>query len=192
MLTYRLVNNLKHAEDSEWQDLVSQTLGSDVHPSRQKGFCLAREALRECLKVLKSPLNIAKIRLENHRSLPDLPQFTLSISHTADWGAAVVGKKLQFVSVGIDIEPEARVVKEAILFRISHPDDAKLAPILIWSLKEAAFKALMNTGRFDRSEEFSSILISEKGWSHPSSNTQGEWQTETEAGMLIALAWIRI
>lgn len=192
MLTYRLVNNLKLTEDSQWEELVQKTLGSGVHPSRQKGFCFARQALRDCLSFLGSNLTIAQLHLENYRSLRDFPELTLSISHTASWGAAVVASSKDYLSVGIDIEPTERVVKEAILKRVSHPLDSSLRPIEIWSLKEAAFKALMNTGRYERNEEFSSILISKMGWSHPSSHISGDWEIKVEEGMVIALAWIKI
>ncbi len=67
MLTYQLVNNLKIDEDSQWQELVSQSLGPDSHPSRIKGFCLGREALRNCLKSLGLEVSITQLKLENYK-----------------------------------------------------------------------------------------------------------------------------
>lgn len=192
MLTYQLVNNLNIDEDPQWHELTLMSLGPDTHPSRIKGFCLGREALRSCLKMLGLEISITQLQLENYKGLKKFPDLNLSISHTKDFGAAVVASKDQTVSVGIDIEPLSRLVKAPIIDRISHPGDAKLEPIVLWALKEAAFKALMNTGRFEQNEEFSSLLISEDGWGHPPSGVLGEWKTEVQDDVIIALAWIRI
>ena len=162
MLTYQLVNNLNIDEDSQWRDLVLTSLGPGTHPSRIQGFCLGREALRKCLKVLGLEVSITQLILENYKGLKKFPDLNLSISHTKEFGAAIVASKNQTVSVGIDVEPTSRLVKPAILERISHPEDAPLEPIIMWALKEATFKALMNTGRFEQNEEFSSLLIYKK------------------------------
>ena len=192
MLTYRLTNSLIPSQDSEWKQLVTSVLGEGVHTGRVRGFCLSREALRQCFEEKKIPLEISDLVLENFRAVKSQNLLTISLSHTSEWGAAVIANVNEFISVGIDIEPLSREVKPKIVERISHPEDSKLPALSLWTLKEAAFKTVMNTGKFEHPFEFSSLKISQGKWVHESSHTQGEWKLEEQHGMLLALAWIKI
>lgn len=191
MYTFRLSKTLISTQESDWSQLVEEQLGKDIHPNRARGFCLAREALRECFAEYGDQLSIKDLVLENFGQLKNHPFKTLSLSHTTDWGAAVLGKSTDYRSLGIDIEPLERVVKPMILARISHPEDLDLSPIHLWALKEAVFKALMNTAQFEAPVEFSSIKISDAVWSHSPSGNCGEWKIEYQDGLIVALAWIR-
>ncbi len=189
MLTYRLKNSLISSEDSDWKQLVLQSLGETVHPKRANGFCLAREALRECFSHLGIQLSVGELVLEGYSKVTGHDSLTISLAHTPDWGAALVAEASKFQSVGIDIEPMSRVVKPLVLARITNPKDLSLSPLSIWTLKEAVFKAVMNTGLFEKPVEFSSLQISENTWSHESGLT-GFWELGNENGMLMAKAWI--
>jgi phosphopantetheinyl transferase (holo-ACP synthase) len=192
MLNYQVINTLNLTQESEWKQLVTSVLGDGVHPKREHGFCLSREALRLCLGERGTQLAISELVLEKYSAVKGHPTLTISLSHTTEWGAAVVGETQDFISVGIDIEPMERIVKPAILERISHPEDINLNPLSVWSLKEAAFKALMNTGHFPNPVEFSSLKISHGQWIHAPSQIQGEWKLAEEHGLVVALAWIKI
>jgi phosphopantetheinyl transferase (holo-ACP synthase) len=176
MLTFRLKNSLIPSEADSWKQLVTQSLGEDVHPKRALGFCLAREALRECL---------------GFGQVTGVDAVQLSLSHSSDFGAAVVADASKIISVGIDLEPLSRVVKPLILARVSHPQDLDLSPLSIWALKEAIFKCLMNTHKFEQPLEFSSIRIGDQSWSQES-GLAGDWKLVQEQGQLVALAWIKI
>ncbi len=189
MLHIRLENTLNLTQETEWNRLAENTLGHNVHPNRKVGFLLSRQALIQVFCEFGKRLQVSDLRLEHFDALKDFPEYTLSLSHTAKWGAAMVGSRKQFISVGIDIEPIERVVKAAIIQRISHPSDVKLDPIVHWALKEACFKALMNTRRFDSNPEFSSILLSDKSWSHPS-GLGGKWDLEFTSELVVAKAWL--
>lgn len=191
MLSFHIKNTLISTQESEWQQLVLKTLGPDVHPGRARGFCLAREALRDGLAARGIKLSVAQIELEGYARVANLPSLTISLSHTSLWGAALIGDDLEYRSVGIDIEPLERVVKPMILARIKHPEDLDLSPIYLWALKEASFKALMNTGTFKQPLEFSSIKISQDQWDHSPSGLKGEWKINFQEGLAIAMAWIR-
>lgn len=192
MLTYHLINTLISSEDHEWKQLVKTQLGDDIHPKRAMGFCLARAALRKCLNEKSIQLPIHEIILEGYGAVKGQSSLTISLSHTPEWGAAVVANANEILSVGIDIEPVQRIVKPMILERISHPQDLALPALSIWSLKEASFKALMNTGKFTQNVEFSDLKISENKWMHVLSQTEGEWKLEEKQGLVVALAWIKI
>jgi phosphopantetheinyl transferase (holo-ACP synthase) len=192
MLTYQIKKSLMPAQDSQWKQLVRNVLGEGVHVQRELGFCLAREALRACFMQRGIKLEIPELVLEKFSAVKGQNSLTISLSHAKDWGAAVVASAKEVISVGIDIEPKDRVVKPMILERISHPEDFPLHPLWLWSLKEASFKALMNTGKFEKPVEFSSLKVTQGNWFHKASNTQGEWKVEEEQGLIVALAWINI
>jgi phosphopantetheinyl transferase (holo-ACP synthase) len=191
MLTFRLKNSLIPSEADSWKQLVTQSLGEDVHPKRALGFCLAREALRECLGALNIHLGVKDLVLKGFGQVTGVDAVQLSLSHSSDFGAAVVADASKIISVGIDLEPLSRVVKPLILARVSHPQDLDLSPLSIWALKEAIFKCLMNTHKFEQPLEFSSIRIGDQSWSQES-GLAGDWKLVQEQGQLVALAWIKI
>ena len=192
MLTYQIKKSLMPAQDSQWKQLIRKVLGQGVHVQRELGFCLAREALMACFLQRGIPIEINDLVLEKFSAVKGQSSLTISLSHAKDWGAAVVANAKEVISVGIDIEPNDRPVKPMILERISHPEDFPLHPLWLWSLKEASFKALMNTGNFEKPVEFSSLKITQDYWEHEASKTQGEWKVDEEQGLIIALAWIKI
>jgi 4'-phosphopantetheinyl transferase EntD len=178
-------------EDAEWKKLTTDLVGPNIHPDRARGFVFSRQALRECLEEYGHALGIQDLIVENYHQLKGHDSLTLSLSHTPLWGAALIAEKKTYLSVGIDIEPLDRLVKKPILERISHPQDITLNGIALWSLKEASFKALMNTGKFDHPVEFSSLKISQNKWTHSPTMIQGEWQQIQENGLIVSKAWIK-
>ena len=192
MLTFRLKNSLIPSEADSWKQLVTASLGEDVHPKRVLGFCLAREALRECLETHNIHLGVKDLVLKGFGQVAGVNSLQISLSHSSEFGAAVVAEASKIISVGIDLEPLSRVVKPMILARVSHPQDLDLSALSIWALKEAIFKCLMNTHKFEHPLEFSSIRIGDQSWSQEESGLSGEWKLEQVQGQLVALAWIRV
>lgn len=191
MYWWKLTKTLSNPNDPDWDLLIKLTLGDGVHSERKKGFVLAREALRKCLKEGGWEVSPDKLKLQNYSTLAGFPDLTLSLSDSRDCGAAILAKRQDFRSVGIDIEHEERVVKDSIMARIGHPDDQKtLRKIELWCLKEAVFKALMNSGEFQKPVEFSSIRIEDHTWSHPPSGLSGTWESEKSEGLVIARAFL--
>lgn len=191
MYWWNLTKTLSNPNDPEWDLLIKLTLGDEVHSGRKKGFVLAREALKNCLKDSGRNVSPAQLKLKNYSTLQDFPDLTLSLSDSRDCGAAMIAKRQDFRSVGIDIEHEERQVKENILARVSHPDDQRtLRKIELWCLKEAVFKALMNSGCFEKPVEFSSIRIGDKSWFHAPSGLHGTWEIDLSDGIVIARAFL--
>lgn len=191
MHVWKLIKTLSNPKDPEWDLLIKLTLGDDVHSNRKNGFLLSREALFNALKEAHINANISDLTLEGYSTLPRFPQFTISLSHTKECGAALIADRQTFRSVGIDIEQEERVVKDSIAERVSNPHDTSLRNIELWCLKEAAFKALMNSGEFEKPVEFSSIEIGKGTWSHSPSGLKGEWELEMIKPFVIAKAFLR-
>ena len=191
MHTWKLTKTLTNSLDPEWETLSSLTLGDAVHSDRKNGFLLARQALQNCLTEVGVSVSPKGLNLRNFHQLENVEQFTISLSHTAECGAAMLADRIFFRSVGIDIEREDRVVKDSIRERIAHKDDANFRNIELWCLKEAAFKALMNTEQFEKPLEFSSICIGKDSWSHSPSSLKGKWEMETIKLFVVARAFLQ-
>lgn len=191
MYDWKLTQSLDNPKDPEWDLLATKILGRHVHPDRKQGFLLARSALLQLLSERGIAWNISQLQLKNFSEVQDLPDLILSLSHSKTHGAALLADKSQFQSVGIDIENVEREVKASIAERIAHSADAKLRNIELWCLKEAVFKALMNTRKFPNPLEFSSIEIQDKFWSHSPSSLKGEWEIHQVGTTLVALAFLK-
>lgn len=192
MFKWKLTKNLTDPLDPEWDELARSALGMGVHPDRKTGFLLSREALKNVLKSLGYDTPIRDLKLSHFHQLIPCPELTISLSHTKECGVALVGDRKEFHSLGIDVEHEERQVKDNILERIAHPhDDASLRKIETWCLKEASFKALMNTGKFAAPVEFNSIQIASDRWFHSPSNLEGEWRIERIKPFVVAMAFLK-
>lgn len=190
MHVWKMAKTLSNPKDPEWDLLVRSSLGEDVHPDRINGFLLSREALKEALSVSQIYPSPLELFLTHSSRIQKFPQFTISLSHTPECGAAYIADRKYFRSLGIDIEREDRVVKESIAQRISHPDDAGLRNIEVWCLKEAVFKTLMNTELFLKPIEFSSICIHQNEWSHSPSKLRGKWELDIIKPFVLARAFL--
>ena len=191
MHTWKLSKTLTNSLDPEWEMLSSLTLGDGVHSDRKKGFLLARQSLLNCLNEVGVNISPKGLMFKNFHQLTNLDQFTISLSHSKECGAALLAEREFYRSVGIDVEHEDRVVKDSIRERISHKEDAIFRNIELWCLKEAAFKAVMNTDQFAKPVEFSSICIGKDFWSHSPSGLKGEWELELIKPFVVARAFLK-
>lgn len=191
MHCWNLTQTLSNPNDPQWDELASDVLGEKAHPSRKTGFLLARQALQNCLREQGVELEVKDLNLINYSQIKAYPSYTFSLSHTENWGAAIVGNKNDYRSLGIDIESNERTVSMQILERIRHPEDKKLRNIELWCLKEAAFKALMNSGLWDAPVEFSSLRIGQHTWSHSPSKLEGEWELDKTNGLVVGRAFLK-
>lgn len=85
--------------------------------------------------------------LVDFQNLVNFPDYLTSISHTKGAGASALAKKSDYQSIGIDIEWSDRVMKEGTEKFYKHPEDSEYPNSLeLWTMKEAAFKALSPLG----------------------------------------------
>ncbi|GEM_PF-1337269 len=192
MYTWKITKNLTNPLDPEWDELTLACLGEQVHKNRKMGFLLSREALKMAFMEQGVELQIKDLKLQEFHLLHHLPEFTFSLTHTKDFGAALIAKRKDFLSVGIDVENESRTVKDSVLNRIAHPEDlTNLRKIEVWCLKEAVYKALMNSGKFSSSIGFTSIQLKQNRWDHSPSGLSGEWSLQRVDEALIAMAFLK-
>lgn len=173
MYSWKIAKSLDHLNASSWEELVKGDPALS-HNERIYSYCLAREALRLSFLELGIIFGPQELKVEHYSSLNKAPHYTLSLSHTKKWGAAIVAPKNEFLSVGIDIEENERDVKASIIQKVSHPLDEKLRNLDLWCLKEAAFKCLMNSKKFTHPIPFSQIEVSKEKWRHSPSGSEGE------------------
>ena len=192
MLIFRLSQELNSDELEQWNTLQKMTLGEEVHPDRALSYCLSRDALRACLRAQGVDPKIPQLIVTDHHKISIAEDYTLSISHTKNWGAAVIGSRLKYLGLGIDVELKDRAIKSAVLDRILHSEDQVMEPLSLWCLKEAIFKTLMNAQKIMSPVEFSSILVTSEGWTHADSKSAGTYQLVEHTKLIIALAWIKI
>lgn len=118
--------------------------------SNKDTFTNSREALANLLKQESLEVNDLKVDLEliNYQNLKKFPDYVLSLSHTLGAGAAVLSKKSEIVSLGIDIEWSDRHLKDEAARFYRHPEDSShySDKLELWTMKEAAFKALSPLG----------------------------------------------
>jgi hypothetical protein len=188
MLIMRITQTCDESDRDEWNKLLSSSLGIDIHPGRKQGFILAREALRECYRERGIDIPIAKLKFLNYSTLEQHAEDLISLSHHKNWGAALLVSRLSYRSGGIDIEDRSRRVLDQVLERISHPEDMPLEGIELWSVKEAIFKCLWNTGMFERPFEFASIVVRDKSWIHPDSGLSGSWSFFSHPTLVVCVA----
>ncbi|HLE12463.1 MAG TPA: 4'-phosphopantetheinyl transferase superfamily protein [Bacteriovoracaceae bacterium] len=112
----------------------------------------SRIALKKCLSEylglqleldIKLPDDFELLSLANYSKLINFPAVNISISHTKNIGAACCNGSARHIGVGIDIELAQRKISSGIERKAINPADNSSANLLeIWSMKEAAFKAL--------------------------------------------------
>ncbi len=114
---------------------------------REREHYFSRVALKECMLLFIPSIEISQLEISNHLHLKAIPQYIVSISHNKDYAAAVVTNDPIINSIGIDIEARSRLISPKIIEKIQNSLDIidsnnRLLLIQIWSMKEAAFKAL--------------------------------------------------
>lgn len=118
----------------------SQLLGAaSWHPQRK----LAHTASLICLGTL-AQIPAQLLEEQHYYKIKERP-LLCSRSHTQNFTAACTlntESGSTVLSVGIDLEPKDRPLKEDISKFYLHPDDQAASPLENWCAKEAAFKAL--------------------------------------------------
>lgn len=126
-----------------------QRLAAITHPGRQQSFVLGRAAVRSLLgeRLGLAPRQVRLRRAEDGSVIPEDARWRVSIAHSGPHAVGVVGQR----ALGIDLE-RIRTRREGLEKRILHveewagfealPLDHARRVILIWTLKEAALKAI--------------------------------------------------
>lgn len=120
----------------------------------------------------------ADLVLIDFQNLPKYPGYLTSVSHTKGAGASVLAPKKDHLALGVDIEWRERILKEGTQKFFRHPEDSYYENDLeLWTMKEAAFKALSPLG-FPGVLVLSKIIIQEGiFWTKENPDLKGKVET---------------
>jgi len=160
---------------------VFMNLRHEVHiSSNNDAFTNSRLALKKLLElkghqVLDLKTDLALLDFQN---LPKYPEYLISLSHTKGAGASVLALKQDYLSLGIDIEWSDRHFKAEAQKFLRHPEDSMNDNLLeLWTMKEAAFKALSPLG-FPGVLVLSKIIIQNgEFWTNEKKEVRGKVET---------------
>lgn len=135
----------KLQEKQEIPQIIQDKFASKA---RAQEYYISRLALFDCLKQKKTVAlrtNAEDLRIVNNLYLELFPEILASISHTQNFGAAVIADCNKYRSIGIDIELKSRTINPQVeKYFINQSDSLEDQQDIFfsWIKKEAAFKAV--------------------------------------------------
>ncbi|MBY0518376.1 MAG: hypothetical protein K2P81_15810 [Bacteriovoracaceae bacterium] len=159
-----------------------------VHANRQREWALARICLARAFEKHSIKLDPRNCIFKSHHELAHLPAWRFSLSHTKDLACAWLEPSNLFRGLGVDIEFVNRAVPSQVKSRLAHKTDTKIPTLELWSLKEAAYKALPALAQSDI--WLNRIIIHQGRFELESSPFHGLWTLEKDDRCIIARAWI--
>lgn len=179
--------NAPAAARDQWHQVARERM-ADVHANRQKEWALARLCLAQCFEKHGIDLNPTQAVFKNHHEVAHLPAWRFSLTHSKDVAGAWLMPAALVRGLGVDVELTQRKVPPQVKARLTHQQDIKLSDLELWTLKEAAFKALPHLAQTDI--WLNRILITEKFFELENSPFKGQWTLEKAHGLTIARAWL--
>lgn len=168
-----------------WLHLAQSRL-SGFHLNRQKEWALARVCLALCFKEHGIELKPNTAIFKNFHELAHLPHWRFSLSHTKDYAAAWLEPAASLRGMGLDIELTSRKVPEHVKSKIHHEADISVSLLELWSIKEAAYKALPELAQTDI--WLNHFRIGSGDYELINSPFSGSWQQEKRGNILISKA----
>jgi 4'-phosphopantetheinyl transferase EntD len=174
-------------EQQLWLD-EAQNRMPQVHANRKCEWALARICLARAFEEHSIKLIPKNCIFKNHHELTHLPAWRFSLSHTKDLACAWLEPSHLFRGLGVDIEFNNRTVPAQVKSRLAHQEDIKIPSLELWSLKEAAYKALPTLAQSDI--WLNRIIIQDHHFELESSPFHGLWSLQKDERCIIARAWI--
>ncbi len=167
---------------------VAEIRMPDFHANRKKEWALARLCLALCFEKHGITIDPTQSVFKNHHEVTHLPAWRFSLSHSKDVAGAWLMPAAQIRGLGMDVELSNRKVPPQVKARLSHKQDMKLGDLELWTLKEAAFKALPTLAQTDI--WLNRIIITQNTFQLENSPFIGEWNLEKAQRLTIARAWL--
>ncbi len=156
-----------------WELKARVALG-EVHPNRLREWALGRLALETALAREGVPLGAWDGCAEAFQRIPGLDGWRFSLSHTDGHAGAWVVPE-QGMGIGLDIELKRRAMDPAVGERLRAPGDAGYDPLLLWTVKEAAYKAL--TTEQQKGVWLNRLVVEEGRFRVEGAPQEGRWLT---------------
>jgi phosphopantetheinyl transferase len=181
------LSEVSEAELSPWREEALIRM-PDVHKNRITEWALARLALAKCFKKHGIELTPSQFVFKDYQTLSHLPAWRFSLSHSKEVAAAWLEPAAKFRGLGLDVELADRKVPPQVKARLQHSQDMAMKDLELWSLKEAAYKALPTLAQQDI--WLNRLIIAEQKFSLENSPFTGSWSLSQEADVVIAKAWL--
>lgn len=183
-----LITSIDFDLDDEWMRALPTSLTAAT-TKRKSEWISGRIAAQRAFAKAGVEVRPAHFSDGDFRRLTSRPQWRFSISHTSDWAFAWVTPEGDRFSIGVDVEDVERRVSARVEERFRHADDRiDLAPIAIWSLKEAAFKAIAPDAQKDLT--VSKIILESSTFRCADREVTGSWRQEVAGGLVRSFAWV--
>ncbi len=181
------LSEVSEAELSPWREEALIRM-PDVHKNRITEWALARLALSKCFEDHGIKLTPSACVFKDHQTLSHLPVWRFSLSHSKEVAAAWLEPAAKFRGLGLDVEIADRKVPPQVKARLQNSADISLRDLVLWSLKEAAYKALPTLAQQDI--WLNRLIIADQTFSLENSPFNGGWSLSQEADVVIAKAWL--
>lgn len=167
---------------------VAEARMPDFHANRKKEWALARLCLAQCFEKHGITLDPVQAVFKNHHEVTHQPAWRFSLTHSKDVAGAWLMPAALVRGLGVDVELSNRKVPPQVKARLSHKQDTQLNDLELWTLKEAAFKALPTLAQTDI--WLNRIIVHEKKFELENSPFKGFWSLEKTTALTIARAWL--
>ena len=170
--------------DDAWTAVLPRSIAT-ASESRISEWIGGRIAVQRAFAKAAVRVGADAFKNGSFRKIESNPNWSFSISHTSEWAFAWVTNDK--VSIGVDIEDSDREIKPAVAARFAHGNDLALAPILLWSAKEAAFKSVPVESQIDL--VVSKIAIGDGTFTISDRDINGFWRQEIAGDLVRSFAW---
>ncbi len=171
--------------DSEWIFSVPDKIKS-ISDKRIREYAASRKALSLACTIEQ----IDQLEIVSHHHLKTHPHIKVSLSHTRGLSAAVASTQLS--SVGVDVEFIDREFNLKTSKYFLREDDLEMPLLELWTVKEAAFKAIDPMGLKATDKDI--LVLKDLVVKDQSIELEGKviarWLLQKHDGLMTAIAWI--
>lgn len=171
--------------ETEWLSSVPAKITA-ISEKRIREYAASRKALSLACSIYE----IDQLEIEAHHHLKNHPHIKVSLSHTRGLSAAVASKEL--VSVGVDVEFIDREFNHKTSKFFLRDDDLEMPLLELWTIKEAAFKAIDPMGL--KASDKDILVLKDLRVKDQSIELEGKeaskWLLQKHDGVMTAVSWI--
>ncbi len=170
--------------EQTWLDQVPEAI-AQISEKRVREYCASRKAL----SLACSLEGMDQLEITNHHHLKNYPNIRVSLSHTRGLSAAVASKQLS--SVGVDVEYIDRAFNHKASKFFLRDDDLEMPLLELWTIKEAAFKAIdpMGLKATDKDILVLKDLVVKDELIELEGKVIAKWLLQKHNGVMTAIAW---
>ncbi len=158
----------------------------NIGEKRQREYAASRKAL----SLISGLTAHEQLEIVAHQFLRFRPTLQVSLSHTRGLSVAVASEQVR--AIGVDVEHADRRFNEKSEKFFKRAEDHPMPLLQLWSIKEAAFKALDPLGMRAPDKDILVLKDLVVGANTISLNQQvvAAWNVQVHSGLQTAIVWI--